>query len=201
MKKILAVGPHPDDIELGCYWTMCKYADEWDEVHFLILTKWENGTLHGNREKEATASSKLLNCSLYMENLKDRCVTDWVETISIIEKYIHKIQPDRVFIPSKNDTHKDHRAAHFASIVACRLVNDIYIYQSPSTTIDFRPNYYIDITEYIDKKIQAVQIHTSQLWKIYMADRAIKWLAEYRAFDVFKNDKYFEAFELFKSVN
>jgi hypothetical protein len=35
---------------------------------------------------------------------------------------------------------------------------------------------------------------------VYMADRAVKWLAEYRAFDIFRNDKFFEAFELFRSI-
>lgn len=201
MKKILAIWPHPDDIELGCFGTMCRYADEGNEVHFLVLTKWEGGSEDGKRADEAIASSKLLRCNLHIENLKDRYVSEWIETISTIEKYIEKIRPDMVFIPSKNDTHQDHRAVHFASIVACRSVDNIYVYQSPSTTIDFRPNYYVDITKYIDNKIEAVKIHTSQIWKIYMADRAVKWLAEYRAFDVLKNDKFFEAFELFKSVN
>jgi LmbE family N-acetylglucosaminyl deacetylase len=59
---------------------------------------------------------------------------------------------------------------------------------------------YFDISKYIDTKLEAVRIHTSQSWKIYMADRAVKWLAEYRAFDVLKNNKYMEAFEVYRII-
>lgn len=86
---------------------------------------------------------KLLKSNLFIENLKDRYISDWVDTIQIIEKYVNKIKPDIVFIPSKCDTHQDHRAVHLASLVACRLVNEIFVYQSPSTTIDFKPNCYV----------------------------------------------------------
>ena len=201
MKKILAIWPHPDDIELGCFWTMCRYANKWNNVHFLVLSKWEWWIEEWNRITEAKKSSNLLNCKLHIENLPDRYMSSWHETITIIEKYINKIKPDIVFIPSWNDTHQDHRAVYQASLVAVRLINEIYVYQSPSTTIDFKPSVYFDITDFIDKKIKAVQIHTSQSWKIYMADRAVKWLAEYRAFDILKNDKFFEAFEVFRIIN
>lgn len=200
MKKILAIWPHPDDIELWCFWSMCRFASEWNDVNFLVLTKGEWWTNWLDRTNEAQESSKLLKCNLFIENLKDRYISEWVETINVIEKYINLVKPDIVFIPSKHDTHQDHRAVHFASIVATRLVNEVYIYQSPSTNTDFKPNFYIDISNYIDLKIKAVQIHSSQWWKVYMADRAVKWLAEYRAFDIFRNDKFFEAFELFRSI-
>ena len=106
-----------------------------------------------------------------------------------------------IFIPSRHDTHQDHRAVHHAAIVAWRLVNHIYVYQSPSSTIDFRPTYYVDITDFMDLKISAVKFHSSQNTKTYMAERAVKGLAEYRAFDIFRNEKCFEAFEVFRSVN
>lgn len=200
MKTILAIGPHPDDIELWCFGTLCRYAEEGDTIHFLVLTKWEWGWEHTNREKEAQESSKLLDCTLHIESLKDRYISEWVETIKVIEKYIEILHPDIVFIPSKYDTHQDHRATHLAAIVACRKVNEIYIYQSPSTTVEFKPTLYIDISNFMDTKIQAVRIHTSQSNKIYMADTAIKWLAEYRAFDVLKNGTFFEAFEIYRII-
>ena len=200
MKKILAIWPNPDDIELGCFWTMCRYADEWHEVHFLVLSKWEWWTGTWSRVKEARESASLLNCNLHIEDLPDRYMSDGHETIGTIEKYIEEIEPDIVFIPSGNDTHQDHRAVYLASIVATRLIDEVYIYQAPSTTTDFKPIIYFDISKYIDTKLKAVRIHTSQSWKIYMADRAVKWLAEYRAFDVLKNDTHMEAFEIFRII-
>ncbi len=200
MKKILAIGPHPDDIELGCFGTMCKYADMWYEVHFLVLTHGEWGTDGASRIPEAEKAASLLTCNLSIENLKDRYISEGAETIAVIEKYVKKIQPDMVFVPSMHDIHQDHRAVHKAAMVAVRLVKEIFVYQSPSTTYDFKPNYYVDITKYINKKVEAVKIHSSQWGKVYMADRAVKGLAEYRAFDIFLNDKLVEAFEVLKFI-
>lgn len=200
MKKILAIWPHPDDIELGCFWTMCRYDQEGNEVHFLVLSKWEWWTDEWNRIEEAKKSSSLLGAKLHIENLPDRYMDSWYETISVIEKYVRDIKPDIVFIPSINDTHQDHRAVYLASIVATRQTSEVYIYQAPSTTTDFKPTVYFDITDFMDKKIEAVRIHTSQSQKIYMADRAVKWLAEYRAFDILKNDSFVEAFEVHRII-
>jgi len=57
------------------------------------------------------------------------------ETISVIEKIVKKVKPDIVFIPSRHDIHQDHRAVHNASLVAVRLIDEVYIYQAPSTTL------------------------------------------------------------------
>lgn len=200
MKKILAIWPHPDDIELGCFWTMARFKREGNQVYFLVLTDGSGGTSGIDRKQEAEMAAALIDVPVYIESLQDRYIADNYDTIQVIEKYIKELEPDMVFIPSKEDTHQDHRAVHHASIVATRLVDQVYIYQSPSSTINFRPIYYIDITDYLDLKIQAVKLHSSQNTKTYMAERAVKWLAEYRAFDVFRNDRSFEAFEVFRSV-
>lgn len=200
-KKILALWPHPDDIEISCFGTMCKYLDEWHDVYFLVLSKWEGGSNPGNREKEASESASLLDVELFLENLPDRYISSGQETIMVIEKYVERIQPDVVFLPSKNDIHQDHRAVFNAALVAVRLVDEVYIYQAPSTTLEFYPNVYFDITDYIVLKEKAVKIHASQWSKVYMAERFIKGLAEYRAFDIFRNDRYMEAFEVFRIVH
>lgn len=200
LKKVLAIGPHPDDIELWCFGTMCRLANEWYEIYFLVLSRWEWWSNGIDRTEEARASSHLLNCTLYIEDLPDRYMTHGQDTISVIEKYVAQISPDIVFIPSGNDVHQDHRAVFQASLVAVRMINEVYVYQSPSTTTNFHPTAYFDITDYIKTKIQAVRIHSSQGWKVYMADRAIEWLAEYRAFDIFRNDRFMEAFELIRII-
>lgn len=200
VKRVLAVWPHPDDIELGCFWTMCKLAAEWHEVHFLVLSKGEWGTDDGDRLGEARESSELLKCKLHLEDLPDRYMSHGQETISLIEKVIKKIKPDMIFIPSWHDVHQDHRAVHDACMVAARLIDEIYIYQAPSTTLNFKPTIYFDVSDHIKTKIKAVKIHSTQWGKVYMAERAVEWLAEYRAFDIFRNDKYMEAFEVFRIV-
>ncbi len=199
-KTVLAIWPHPDDIELWCFWTMCKFSDLWYKVCFLVLSKWEWSSVDWDRVEEAKKSSKLLKCELYVENLPDMYMSSWPDTIQVLEKHIKNLNPDMVFIPSWNDTHQDHRAVNKAALVASRLIDEIYIYQSPSTTMDFKPSIYFDVSKYIEKKIEAVKIHSTQWWKVYMAERAVKGLAQYRAFDIFRNDKYMEAFEIFRII-
>jgi len=200
MEKILAIGPHPDDIELGCFGTMARLTDEGNKIHLLVLTRGEGGASEGDRIKEAEESASLIKAKLYIENLPDRFISDGWETISVIEKFIEKINPSQVYIPTASDTHQDHRATFNACMVACRPVKEIYAYETPSTSRNFTPNIFVDITKYIDLKIKAIKIHLSQGGKGYMADRAIKGLAEYRAFDIFLNDRYVEGFDAIKVV-
>ncbi len=200
MKRILAIGPHPDDIELGCFGTMARYRKEGSEVNFLVLSKGEGGTEDGNRMDEAKESASLIKAKLFIESLPDRFISQGPETITVIEKYVEKIKPDMVFIPTTTDTHQDHRATFNASMVACRTVKEIYAYETPSTSRNFMPNFFVDITEFIDLKLKAVKIHSSQGGKGYMADRAVKGLAEYRAFDILLNDRYVEGFDIIKMV-
>lgn len=200
MKKILAIGPHPDDIELGCFGTLARYTKEGNEVNFLVLSKGEGGTEDGNRMDEAKESASLIKANLFIESLPDRFISQGPATISVIEKYVEQIKPDMVFIPTTTDTHQDHRAAFNASMVACRTVKEIYAYETPSTSRNFMPNFFVDITEFIELKLKAVKIHSSQGGKGYMADRAVKGLAEYRAFDILLNDRYVEGFDIIKVV-
>ncbi len=201
MRRILAIGPHPDDIELGCFGTMAKFKKNGDEVSFLVLTKGEGGTEDDNRVEEAVESASLINASLYIEDLPDRFISEGPETITIIEKYIKQLDPDAVFIPTTTDTHQDHRATFNASMVACRTVKQIYAYETPSTSRKFSPNYFVDITDFIQLKVKAVKIHSSQGGKGYMADRAVEGLAEYRAFDILLNDRYVEGFDVIKVID
>jgi LmbE family N-acetylglucosaminyl deacetylase len=200
MKKILAIGPHPDDIELGCFGTMARYTKEGNEVNFLVLSKGEGGTEDGNRMDEAKESASLIKAKLFVEDLPDRFISQGPATITVIEKYVEQIKPDMVFIPTTTDTHQDHRATFNASMVACRTVKEIYAYETPSTSRNFMPNFFVDVTEFIDLKLKAVKIHSSQGGKGYMADRAVKGLAEYRAFDILLNDRYVEGFDIIKMV-
>ncbi len=200
MQNILAIGPHPDDIELGCFGTMARLKNEGNVIHFLILTRGEGGAVNCDRIKEAEESAALIKAKLFIENLPDRFISDGWETISIVEKYIEQIKPSQVFIPTASDTHQDHRATFNASLVACRPVKEIYAYETPSTSRNFTPNIFVDITKFIDIKMKAIKIHISQGGKGYMADRAIKGLAEYRAFDIFLNDRYVEGFDAIKVV-
>lgn len=199
--NILAIGAHPDDVELGCFATLAKFSQEGHKVHILVCTNGEAGGDHCSRVEEAKKSADLIDANVYFGNLPDTMISDGIETIKLIEEHIEQIKPDVIFVNSEKDSHQDHRNVARATLSATRFgPNEIYMYESPSTTKAFVPSIYYDVTDHFDKKINAVQIHTSQGKKSYMADRAVKGLAEYRAFELNLNDRLLEGFEPVKVV-
>jgi LmbE family N-acetylglucosaminyl deacetylase len=98
-----------------------------------------------------------------MKNLRDMYITDGAETISMIETAIRELHPTHVYTHSAEDTHQDHRAVHGATLVAARSVPNLYCYQSPSSTTEFKPHRFVDITHFIDKKIELIGAYKSQV--------------------------------------
>lgn len=197
--RILAIGPHPDDVELGCFGTLARFAAQGAEIHILILAGGEKGGKKDNRTEEAKKSAALINAKLYLGNLPDTKISEGFETISLIEEYIKKINPNMVFGPSVKDTHQDHRNTAKAVISATRVVpEEVYVYQTPSTTKDFVPIVHFDVTDYFQKKIDAVKIHKSQGQKSYMVGEAVEGLARYLAYDIGLNGKRVEGFEVIR---
>jgi len=204
--KILAIGAHPDDVELGCFATLTKFAKEGHEIHILVCSNGEAGlvgveAIH-SRVDEAKKSAALINAKVYFGNLPDTKISDGIDTIKLIEQHIKNINPEILFFNYKDDIHQDHRHLANAVISATRFTpHKIYMYESPSTSKLFEPTIYFDVTDTFDIKMRAVQIHQSQGKKSYMADRAIKGLAEYRAFEIGLNDRLVEGFIPLRVLN
>lgn len=198
--KILAIGPHPDDVELGCFGTLSRMKKEGHEVHILVLTKGEKSGDSSLRETECTESAKLIDAKLYFGNLTDAHISDGPTTIEVIEEHLAGINPDVVFAPSSDDTHQDHRNVSRATVSCTRAVPELYFYETPSTSRKFCPNTFFDITETFEDKLKAVRIHQSQGRKSYMADKAVEGLANFRGFDVALNGRKIEAFEAVKVI-
>jgi LmbE family N-acetylglucosaminyl deacetylase len=162
-KRVLAIGAHPDDVEIGCGGALAKHHAERDVLHILTLSRGAAGGDVNIRAVEAQDAAKLINAKLAMASLRDTYITDGAETISIIEKAIRELQATHVYTHSLEDTHQDHRAVHAASLVAARGVPNVYCYQTPSSTTDFKPHRFVDITHFIDKKIELIGAYKSQI--------------------------------------
>ena len=182
--KILAIGAHPDDVELGCFATLAKLHREGHEIHILICSNGESGKVDeqsiSNRLEEAKESAALLKAKVYFGHLPDTKISDGIDTILVIEKYIKEIKPDMMFFNYKDDIHQDHRHLASAIISATRFTPEkIYMYESPSTSRLFAPNIYFDVTNTSDIKLKAITIHKSQGKKSYMADEPLKVLLNF----------------------
>ena len=109
---MLAIGAHPDDVEIGCGGALSKHHADSDVLHILTLSRGAAGGDVNLRAAEAHSAAALLNARLEMANLRDMYITGGAETISIIEAAIRELHPTHVYTHSPDDTHQDHRAVH-----------------------------------------------------------------------------------------
>lgn len=180
---ILAIGAHPDDVELGCGGTIAKLINEGKSVAIVDLTQGELGTRGTNvtRAEEATASSKILGISA-RENLKlkDGFLQNSEEYQLEIVKMIRKYQPEIVLANAIDDRHPDHAKAAKLVSDACFLSGLVKI----ETTLDgenqkawrpkqiyhyiqwknITPDFVIDISDFMEKKIEACLAYKTQFY-------------------------------------
>ncbi|GAA2173579.1 hypothetical protein GCM10009846_16150 [Agrococcus versicolor] len=161
-RSILAVGAHPDDVEIGVGGTLAAHAAAGDAITVLTLSRGARGGVADERQHEALASAELIGARLFLEDLVDTHIPATDPTVGIIERVVAASQPDVVYTHSSHDRHQDHRAVHEATLIATRGVAEVACYQSPSSTIDFRPSRFVTIDEHVDAKLALLECFASQ---------------------------------------
>lgn len=180
---ILAIGAHPDDIELGCGGSLAKLAHHGARVHALTLSTGDKGLRDGmDRTRESASALCHLGVAgvLQMDFPDTRFPDARNELVARLEGVCARLRPDRVYTMSRDDRHQDHRAVYEASIVACRSVPQILCYETPSTLPELLPQVFEDISEQLDLKIQALRIHASQRDRFYMQEGHVRCHAQFR---------------------
>ena len=164
--NILAIGPHPDDIEIGCAGTLIKYAERGHNVFFLLMTKGEMGGEAGLRYHEQIKSAETIGVKeVFWGGFTDtELLEKGNEIIHVTEGYIQKIQPDFIFVNFFDDTHQDHRTVNQSVLSAARYVRNVMFYEVP-TTNNFLPNIFVDIGSTLERKLEALRVHASQVTK------------------------------------
>jgi LmbE family N-acetylglucosaminyl deacetylase len=199
--NILAIGAHPDDIELGCGGLLIKAARQGHNIFMYTLTKGAASGDPEQRTKELMQSAKFIGAkALWIDNFEDtRLTASGTDLINHIEFFINKADPDLIITHSLGDVHHDHRAVASSTIEAGRFIPNIMSYEIPLTK-DFKPQVYYDISDVVDEKVELIKIFWSQQSKLYLKANAIKGLAEYRALQSRLNTSinYVEAFEVLK---
>ena len=180
---ILAFGAHPDDVELGCSATIAKEIALGKKVGIVDLTRGELGTRGSAelRDKEAMKAAEILGVSV-RENLgfADGFFTNDKEHQMEIIKMIRKYQPEIVLCNAIDDRHIDHPKGSQLVSDACFLSG----LQKIVTEVDgkvqekwrpkqvyhyiqwknIEPDFVVDVTGYIDKKIASVMAYSSQFF-------------------------------------
>jgi LmbE family N-acetylglucosaminyl deacetylase len=202
LKSILAVGAHPDDVELGCAGTLALHKLRGDKVYLLVLTKGEASGSPELRTNECRRSAEILGVDgLFFGDIADTKVNDGRETIDAIEKVVQEVTPDIIYAPTIKDTHQDHRNAGRATLSACRRCKIILLYEGASTQRDFTPQVFVDVRNTFELKMEMTRVFGSQVRNhgVYtVAMKAIEGLAKFRGYQA--GVDLAEAFEVGKFI-
>lgn len=185
--SILAIGAHPDDIELGCGGSLAKLTQAGARVHAVIFSKGRRGALsdedRANETKTALATLGVGSVSVY--DFEDtRLSTQLNEMIAVIDEHVRTAKPDRVYTMFQHDRHQDHRAVYEASAIACRRVPQLLGYETPSSYPHFVPTVFEALGGDLETKIRALRCHPSQGERLYMQEEKIRAAAHFRGAQV-----------------
>ncbi len=187
--KFLNIQAHPDDAECYCGGTTAKYTERGDEVYYLICTKGNRGTYDINidteklaeiRKKETLDAARVLGVKeVYFLDEEDGFLYPDLKLRGRIMRVIRQVKPDVVmtldpFLPY--EIHPDHRTVgilsaeavvfagfphfypeHIQQGIEPHFVKELYFYHTA------RPDYFEDITPYIERKRNACYCHRSQV--------------------------------------
>ncbi len=173
MENILIIGAHFDDAELGAGGTAAKLVSEGKKVYKLTLT--DNVTKFNQKNINVDYDSSKRQSSEACKVLGIREITDFEpvecstltynkEIMQRVEKVIYEYKIDTVFIHFGTDMNQDHVAASQICITAARHCSNILQYQSNGYILDnvFYPTYFIDISNYVQKKREALACYSNE---------------------------------------
>lgn len=193
--NILAIGCHPDDLEIGCAGTLAKYAERGDRV---IMCHVANGNLghvvimpdelRKMRTKEAEDAAALIGAESINIDVGDMHVeASERETINRLIEVVRYAKPDLIITHNPDDYMRDHQqtsqlafhASFGSSLPHIQTATEAYgeivpiFYMDTLAGINFVPTEYVDVTETIETKLKMLACHESQ----------IKWMLEHDKID------------------
>jgi len=222
MSNVVVVSAHPDDEVLGVGGTLLKHVQNGDKVFWIVTTSIiENKIFTKERVESREQEIRKVEKSIGIDktfllryptmSLSSRSVIEMVGDISEIFK---DVQPETIYCVNRSDAHSDHRVT-FDAVMACTksfrypFIKKVLMYECLSETEfapalpekAFMPNYYVDISDFMEHKIKAMKIYDSELGEhpFPRSIENIKALATYRGASV--GVKYAEAFQLIKYID
>ncbi len=217
--KIIVVSPHPDDETLGAAGTLLKYKAQGHQIYWLNITdiKVDDGwdlEFVEKRRNQIKRICEFFNFDGFYNLQYSPAQLDSVkesELIDEISRCFKQIEPDWVILPDSNDVHSDHDVVFRAGLACTKAFR--YPSVKKVTTMEilsetdygkpqnpFVPNYFVDISAYIDKKIEALKIYDTEIGEppFPRSLKAIESLANLRGATA--GCMYAEAFKIIKMI-
>ena len=221
MKRVLVISPHPDDETLGAGGTILKHKKRGDEIFWLNITGihteqgyTEDDIIYRNEVIKKVAQTYRFNdffdLNLPTTQLDKIPIAQLIEKISEVLK---KIKPSILYLPFKDDVHSDHQIVFKACWAATKTFRYPFIekvlmmeiisetdFAPPLQTSIFVPNVFVDITEFMEKKLEILKLYDRELG-VHPFPRNlenVKALAMYRG--SLCNANFAESFMLLKEI-
>lgn len=208
--KILAVGCHLDDIEIACGGTLAKAIKRGHDVKAIVLSKSEYKHLNGEQGRTADVAVREGTRALQSLGISSIKIFDFPSngvrfeesTVITIEKEIEEYKPDMILTHHPFDTHQSHEGTSKSTIAAARKYNTILFYDplwpSGRSYVAFKPQIYVDITDTIEDKLNAIRLHETEYNKFGGEEYidGVRSRARLRGLDIMK--PYAESFEVLR---
>lgn len=193
--RVLAIGAHPDDIEILCAGTLFRLKEQGAKVSLCILTDGAAGhrLIHADklkltRKREAESAAKFLGAKLFWLGIRDEFLFDDEPTRLKLIEVIRQARPELIFCHAENDYHQDHCAA-FRLCFAASFIAGLNNVKTHTDALDktpvlyemdtlagvgLNPEEYVDISKTFGYKLKMLSRHKSQ----------VKWLKDHDKMDI-----------------
>ena len=222
MKNIVIISAHPDDEILGAGGTLLKHRDNGDNIYWIIITNISEK--QGFSAKDVNLRQAEIKKVANILDIKKTFSLDYPtmslnsetvnEMIPKLSKVFSSVKPEFIYCLNRSDAHSDHRFT-FDAVMACTksfrypYLKRVLMYECISETEfapplhekAFIPNYFVDVSDFINKKIDALRCYASEMRKYPHARsyEALKSLSKYRGSSVGVKDA--EAFCIERLIN
>lgn len=205
--KVAAFMPHPDDMDVLAAGTLLKYKAQGHEVAVIIVMDGRRGRgclpdsvswqkIVEIRHEEARKSCAFLGIEPIFLDLEDHRLVDDRNCYEKIITTMEELNPDVVFTCSPNDYHNDHRC--LSRLVLNSAWAPVF-YTETAGGVDFIPDYYVDITDYFETKVEMLRQHQSQMKED--PREMVEVIARFRGMQCMRKEiRYAEAFKAVKRM-
>lgn len=208
-QKVLVLAPHPDDETIGCGGSVIRHTEAGDPVKIVFLTNGAKGDISGKmpregyirwrREEAEKACAQLGVTDMEFWGYQDRSLAGSHGALRRLIELIEGFRPQLIYAPSPMEIHPDHRAASFLLYDAIRssdLEFQVAFYEIGQPV---RVNLLVDITNVLEKRIEAIACYESQLKERPYQEVSIS-LNRYRSITLPESMTHAEGFFLCKSA-
>jgi LmbE family N-acetylglucosaminyl deacetylase len=208
-KRILALAPHADDIEIGMGGSIARFVEQGYEVKIVniiipceSIQGFSSTEAKDKRRNEAYTAAEILGVNMEILDLNPYTFVHNRDTTKLFDQMIREYNPGHIFMTWEHDSHQDHQALSKIVYGASRKnSSSLYMYETmiPGGISNnaFRPQMFIDISDFIDKKIASIDAYKSVFEQNNMIE-AIIGRSSFRGSQI--GVRYAEAFEIVKEI-